>query len=191
MASTDQGFGAWLRAVNPMAKSQTEADAVRAARLGTVALVLMAIETLISAAMVWAARETMQAAMLQKLATQPTPAGADPGKVQQMGESMASIMPTVTVVVLVVFAVVWAILALVQWKKPNPIIPAIMLALTLLGLVTTVKSLAGPHTGAEAAMYSAGRTAYSLIASLVNLVLLAAAFMGALRLGRFRRETYV
>ena len=179
----------WINAANPFRRAESEGEAVRAARIGAVVLALLAALIVVTLPLKLAMMHRMFAAMPSILAADPRTANADPARMQAVLQQMAAVLPPVIAVVLLVLAAVYVLLAVVQWKKPNAIIPAIFLAFAAYGVLSLLLNvLARPamRTMLTALPLPPWYWAYSIAVLILQIVLLAASFRGALRLGRLR-----
>ena len=113
----------WIKAINPTATSTTETEARRAARASALSIGLGVLMGLWSTYyMMTDGKAVMEAAMAEATAATPEAAG-------MMG-AMASVMLGFGIAMVVV----QAILGLVQWFKPNIVIPIIFTVLVVYGI---------------------------------------------------------
>ena len=180
------GLSDWARAANPLAPARTREEAVRSARVGALALVLMAALSLITIPLMLEAGERMLDLVKEQMATSITEAEEDPAATAVMNQ-MFDAIPAVMVGTTIFFALVGLVLAAVQWWKPNPIIPALVLALTVIGLLNMVATLLF-NPALAPFMPEPWQLAYSVASQLVFAVLLAAAFRGGLAMGKFPQQ---
>jgi hypothetical protein len=181
------GPSAWLRAANPLDRPATEAQARRAARLGAVSAVVMALQSVVEIAPQTERMQRMLAAMPSAMGAPSGDAEADAVLAATMDQVVAAIPPLMLGVSLVSAAVL-LVLAAVQWRRPNAVIPGVLLAFTLYGLLSLPLTLLNPmyRELVDVLAMPPWRYAYAAASYVLHLVLLTAAFFGALRLGRLR-----
>lgn len=178
-----------LHGANPAAPIITADDAVAAARATALGAWIGAANGVVTSIASWLDRDRMATMMkdaaAQSMATQPGMDTPEAAQAQAMTMSMMEGMVPVIIGLTLVFAVIYLILGFVQWRKPNVVIPIILLALTALGLVSILQSAV---TQPESlAMYGAvGWIGVGVTA--VTLVLHIAGLRGGLALKRFREE---
>lgn len=126
---------AWLAAANPFHKPASRDEAARAARWSCVALVIGGVMQIVSAAWMWLNRDRLLAAMREYMDGMVS-VGADPEleSMRVMQDAMIVNMPMQQLVMAAVVMAFLIVMAVIQWKKPNPIIPGIWLALAVYGL---------------------------------------------------------
>ncbi|WP_298095952.1 hypothetical protein [Brevundimonas sp.] len=166
----------WIKAVNPMASITTEAEAIGASRASALAIFLGVIWGAVGVYfLVSGGSAEMEAAMAAAAADAPEMAG--------MGE----IAVQIAIWSAIGLCVIQLVLGLVQWAKPNVVIPiifAILVAFSLLsGLFSMVMS--GQEGVAEAA--APGWQLYvGLVILVIQLDLHIAGIRGARALDRIR-----
>ena len=167
----------WTSAINPLSNPATEADARRQARASAVAIglgVLMSVWGIIYVTTI--GREEIQAAMDQALAASPEAAG------------MTGMMGSFVIGVDVVTLVIQAILGLVQWFKPNIVIPIIFTVLVVYGLGSSALGLMMQDQAAAAVQPAAWQTVLNFVVLAVQLILHIAGIRGASALSKFRES---
>lgn len=130
---------AWLTAANPFHRARTADEALRQARIGSVALLIMAVSGILSTLWTYLRRDDLEAFMAQAMAADPQLAGSE------MAQGMISGMTTFTLALGVIFVAVYLILAIVQWQRPSHWIPIILLVIALWGILTMVQALVIPR----------------------------------------------
>lgn len=121
----------WISAINPLSTAKTEAEARRAARASALAIFLGVLWGIWGVYyMMNGGREIMEAAMANASAASPEAA------------SMTGMMATAAIGMAVAFVVIQAVLGLIQWFKPNIVIPIIFAILVVYGLGSGLMSLA-------------------------------------------------
>ncbi|MGV8928169.1 MAG: hypothetical protein ACOH1E_00320 [Brevundimonas sp.] len=160
-----------------MAPINTEAEATAAARASAIAIFLGVLWGIVGVIyLMTAGQAVMAAAMAQASADAPEMAG------------MTGAMTQVALWMSVGFVVIQLILGLVQWAKPNIVIPIIFLILVAFGLVSGVFGLvmAGQPGMPETAAAPAWQTWLGMIILIVQLILHSAGVRGASRLDKLR-----
>ena len=167
-----------IKAMNPRAPLLTEGDALAAARVSAIGMVLGAISNVAEA---WytqngGAEATQRA--VENLTGQVQTA-------EQVSQSAQFGMIGVAVII-----VLQLILAVVQWRKPTSWLPILFLVLVIWGIGTTLLGLA--MGGAMASMGMPARPMWLTIITLVTLIPAAimhiASIRGAGQLDRIRME---
>jgi hypothetical protein len=183
-------WAAWARAANPLQPATTEAQAVRAARMGAVSAALMVVQSLAGAPFTLRFTEQIVAAVGRTVAAPSGDAEADALSAQLM-EQMAALMPPLVIGVAVASALIMAVLAAVQWKRPNPIIPGVLLGLTAYGLLNLPLSFMHPMSRQMLSELDVPAVywVYAVASYLVHGVLQTAGFRGGLKLNRLRDRT--
>lgn len=168
----------WVRASNPTAPITNEAEATAAARASAIAIflgVLWGIAGIIY--LMTAGQAVMEAAMAQAAAESP-----------EM-EGMTGIMTQAALWMSVGFVVIQLILGLVQWAKPNIVIPIIFLILVLFGLIS---GLMGMMMQGQEGMPEATMPAWQLwgglVLMIVQTIMHIAGIRGARQLDKLRFE---
>lgn len=167
-----------VRAINPTATISNAEEAKAAARASAIAIFLGVIWGIIG--IVWLmgpGAAVMEAAMAEAAATSPETAG------------MTEMMAGGALVFAGVLVVIQLILGLVQWFKPNIVIPILFTVLVVYGLGSTVLSMVMADQldlGAAAAATPAWQTWGGIVLLVVQLIMHIAGIRGANALGKFR-----
>jgi hypothetical protein len=168
----------WIKAVNPMASITTEAEATGAARASALAIFLGVIWGAVGVyLLVSGGSAEMEAAMAAASADAPEMAG--------MGEFVMQIAMWSAIGL----CVIQLVLGLVQWAKPNVVIPIIFVILVAFNLLSGLFGIvmSGQEGAAEAAV--PGWQFYvGLVILVIQLVLHIAGIRGARALDRLRME---
>lgn len=164
-------MNAWLKAVNPLAAIDTEAQALMAARASAITLWLSGVAWIVTSILKIQDMPRMRAAMMAE--------GGESPVLDIVGSGMAE----ATVVITAVIGLIQLVLGGVQWRSPNTVIPIIFLILSLYGLGN---ALWGQVTGSAGA-----GTAVLMILSYFTLVVAVifhwAGLRGADRLEKIHR----
>lgn len=164
----------WIKAINPTAPITTEAEAVRAARVSAIGVVIGVATGLVGVTQMILKRDQIIAAA-NAAATDPAVAG--------MGATIAqgALYFAIGMVVL------QAIIAVVQWLKPNIFIPIIFAILVAGGLAMAVIStlMPSPVERPETPIWQWGLT---IVIAVVQLVLHIAGARGASKLDKIRYD---
>lgn len=169
----------WVRASNPTAPINNEAEAIAAARASAIAIFLGVLWGIVGIVyLMTAGQAMMEAAMAQAAAETP-----------EM-EGMTGVMTQLALWVSVGFVVIQLVLGLVQWAKPNIVIPIIFLLLVLFGLVSGLMGLMmqGQEGMPEAAATPVWQLWGGLIIMIVQTILHIAGIRGARQLDKLRFE---
>lgn len=167
-----------VKGMNPTATITNESEAKAAARASAIAIFLGVVWGVIG--IVWLmgpGAAVMEAAMAEAAAATPEAA------------SMTGMMTGAAIGMAGVMVVVQLILGLVQWFKPNMVIPILFIVLVVYGLGSTALALtmAGQMEGMEAAAAApAWQTWGGLALLVIQLVLHIAGVRGASALRKFR-----
>jgi len=167
----------WVRASNPTAPITNEAEATAAARASAIAIFLGVLWGVVGIIyLMTAGQELMAAAMAQASADAP-----------EM-EGMAGVMTQAALWMSVVFVVIQLVLGLVQWAKPNIVIPIIFVILVAIGLISGLMGLmmAGQAGMPETAAAPVWQTWGGLVILVVQLILHIAGIRGARMLDKLR-----
>ncbi len=167
----------WARAMNPASRHTTEAEALAAARASAIAIFLGVVWGLVGVIyMMTAGREVMEAAVAA--ASTPETAG------------MAGAMAQAAMWMAVGMVAIQLVLGLVQWFKPNIVIPIIFVILVAFGLVSGVWGLmmAGNPEMAAAAQAPMWQVVVGFVVMAVQLVLHIAGIRGASALDKLRMQ---
>lgn len=169
----------WVRASNPTAPITTEAEATAAARASALAIFLGVLWGTVGIIyLMTAGAAAMEAAMGQASADTPEMAG------------LTGFMTQAALWMAVGFVVIQLVLGLVQWSKPNIVIPIIFLILVAFGLISGLMGLmmAGQADIPEAAQAPAWQTSVGLVILVVQLIMHIAGIRGARQLEKLRFE---
>lgn len=169
----------WVRASNPTAPITNEAEATAAARASAIAIFLGVLWGIVGIIyLMTAGQAVMEAAMAQAAADAPEMA------------DMTGFMTQATLWMSVGFVVIQLVLGLVQWARPNIVIPIIFLILVAFGLVSGVFGLmmAGQDGMPESAAAPVWQVWGGLVVLVVQLVLHIAGIRGASKLDKLRFE---
>ena len=167
----------WIRASNPTTPITTEAEAIAAARASAIAIFLGVLWGLVGIVyLMTAGQAIMDAAVAQASAQNPDAAG------------MAGMVANGILGMSIFFVVIQLIIGLVQWAKPNVVIPIIFALLVAFGLITGLMTAFGvgqtDTTGAAA--NPLWMTWGSLVILVVQLVLHITGIRGSQTLDRLR-----
>ena len=167
----------WIKASNPTAPITTEAEAIGAARASALAIFLGVIWGGIGVALLMTGGSAeIEAAVAQASADTPEMAGMG-GAMVQMAMWGA-----------IGFCAIQLVLGLVQWAKPNVVIPIIFAILVAFGLVTGLLGLmtAGQADMPESAVAPTWQTWVGLVILVIQLVMHIAGIRGARALDKLR-----
>lgn len=167
----------WIRASNPSTPITTEDEAIAAARASAIAIFLGVLWGVIGIIyLMTAGQAIMDAAVAQAAAQNPETAG------------MAGMMANGLLGLSIFFVAIQLVLGLVQWFKPNVVIPIIFAILVAFGLVTGLMAAFGvgkPETAAEITN-PVWQTWGGLVVLVVQMVLHIAGIRGAQKLDKLR-----
>lgn len=113
----------WIKAINPTAPITTEAEALRAARASAIGVAIGAVVGAVAVVQMIVRKDEIAAAAAAAAANDPMAAG------------MVGTMTQVMLYFAIGLVVIQAILAFVQWAKPNIIIPILFAVLIVGGLL--------------------------------------------------------
>lgn len=167
------------RALNPGAPITTESEAIAAARASAIAIFLGVVWGVVGIVyLMTAGQAVMDAAVAQATAQNPEAAG------------MAGMMAQTALWMSVGFVVIQAILGLVQWSKPNIVIPIIFAILVAFGLVSGVlgQMMAGQEGMPAAAQTPMWQVWGSFIVMAIELLLHITGIRGASKLDKLRLQ---
>jgi hypothetical protein len=167
----------WIKASNPTASITTEADAIAAARASALAIFLGVIWGAVGVFLLISGGSTeMEAAMAQASADAPEMAG------------MGALAMQIAIWTAVGICVIQLVLGLVQWAKPNVVIPIIFAILVAFGLASGAFGLvmAGQAGMPETAAAPSWQLYVGLAVLVIQLVLHIAGIRGANALDRIR-----
>lgn len=176
----------YLRMINPTTSVVTEKEAATAARAGTLGAFLMAVPGFVASAAMLLDVDGYLAKLRRVMAIMYG------GTSDLFQVSAAALTPQ-----LVYISAFWGvalslgivILGVVQWRKPNPIIPFVLGLFTAYGLLMLLLGLVHANPAAAAMEVPAWRNALAAVIDLVVLVLFYASFRGASRLAKLRKAT--
>lgn len=169
----------WVRASNPTAPITNEAEATAAARASALAIFLGVLWGIVGIIyLMTAGQAVMEAAMAQASADAPEMAG------------MTGIMTQAALWMSVGFVAIQLVLGLVQWAKPNIVIPIIFVILVAFGLVSGLMGMmmVGQEGMPAAAAAPAWQTWGGVVILVVQLILHIAGIRGARQLDKLRFE---
>ncbi|MEJ2816248.1 MULTISPECIES: hypothetical protein [unclassified Caulobacter] len=169
----------WL---NPAAAISTEDEALASGRAGAVGAFVSAAHGLFGAALI---AVNIDGYLAQLRAVTATMYGESSQAGQAALAMMGPAMVYTTLAMSVGFAAVFAIVGVVQWRKPNAVIPLLLGLLALYSLLMLVLNMANPAT-ASAHMIPAWRQALAVVVDLVCLLLFYNGLRGANRLRKLR-----
>lgn len=169
----------WIKASNPTAAITTEPEAIAAARASALAIFLGVIWGGVGVAMLMTTGSAeIEAAMAQASADAPEMAG--------MGQMAMQIALWSAIGI----CAIQLVLGLVQWAKPNVVIPIIFAILVAFGLVTGLFGVM--MTGAEGMPETAASPAWQIwggfVVLIVQMVMHIAGIRGARALDRIRMD---
>jgi len=173
-----------ISAMNPTAPITTEAEAQAAARSSAIAIIIGVIYGVVGIIVTYATMGTIKAAAAAAAAAQGTPGGPDAALVANVAVQSALWMG-------IGFTVIQAILAFVQWRRPNKVIAIIFLALIALGIVSTLASVAMMSSGAlpaNAAATPIWQVVLGIVVMLVEAVLHFAGLRGIGKLDKIQMD---
>lgn len=171
----------WLKAINPGSTATTRPEAVAAARASAIGIFLgVAVGVVGLIRTMGIGTEAMEAAMIENAQGDAAVAG--------MAGTIASAMVYVAGAMLVI----QAIFGLVQWFKPNRVIPILFILLVAIGLLSSISGLAmSSQTGMPAAVaVPLWFTVLGFIALIVELALHIAGFRGASKLAQLNKAEF-
>ncbi len=165
-----------VKGMNPAAAITNAAEAKAAARASAIAIFLGVVWGIIT--VVWLmglGAAVMQAALSDAAAQSPEAAG------------MTGMMASAAIGITVAMVVAQLILGLVQWFKPNIVIPILFTVLVVYGLGTAALGLVmADQMEVRTAEMPAWQTWGGLVLMIVQLLLHIAGIRGASALGKFR-----
>lgn len=166
-----------LTAMNPTAPIESRAAAVDAARASAIAIAIGVVWGLFGLLyMLTGGQAAMQAAVAQAAADSPEAA------------AMAGAMGGVAIGMIIFFIVIQAILGLVQWFKPNIVIPIIFIILVIYGLGTAVLGLMMAGSMPAGAASPMWLTVGGFVVMVVELILHIAGARGASKIKDFEHD---
>lgn len=167
----------WIRAINPTSPLDTDAEARTAARVSSLALFLGVVWGILGIVyMLTAGQEAMAAAVKQATADAPEAANA------------AVLIAQVTVVFSGLWVLVQLGLGVLQWVKPNIVIPIVFVILAALGLFWgVIGTLIATATNTAAAV-PGWQLWTGLLLGVIQLIMHIAGIRGARRLRDLRAQ---
>lgn len=163
-------MNAWLKAFNPLATIETEAEALRAARASAISLWLSGAKWGLGALLMVDDMPAMRAAMAS------SDSASDTAIQNLVGGGLAE----ATVMITGCLGLFQILMGVVQWRKPNTSIPAVFLVLSVYGLGTALWSQVSGDAGVGWPML------VSYFTLIVAVVFHTAGLRGAGRLKAFR-----
>lgn len=167
---------------NPAVAISTEDEALASGRAGAVGAFVTAAHGLFGAALI---AVNIDGYLAQLRAVTAAMYGQDSATGQAAMAMMGPAMVYWTLTVSVVMAAVFVVLGVVQWRKPNAVIPLLMGLLTLYSLVTMLLAMVNPMT-AGVHMVPVWRQALAVVVDLSCLLLFYNGLRGANRLRKLR-----
>ena len=167
----------WIKASNPTALITTEAEAIGAARASAVAIFLGVVWGIVGILYLMTAGQALvDAAIAEATAQNPEAAG------------MAGMMAQGLMGLSIGLVVIQLIIGLVQWFKPNVVIPIIFTILVAFGLVTGLMAALGIGQPENAADFAnpAWLTWGGLAIMVIQLIMHIAGIRGARALDKLR-----
>lgn len=167
----------WIKASNPSAPITTEAEAIGAARASALAIFLGVIWGIVGLVyLMTAGQALMDAAVAEASAQNPEVVG------------MAGMMTQGLIGLSIGLIVIQLIIGLVQWFKPNIVIPIIFTILVAFGLITGLMGAVGVGQPEDVAAFvnPAWLTWGGLAVMAVELIMHIAGIRGARALDRIR-----
>lgn len=167
----------WIRAFNPATPITTEDEAIAAARASAVAIFLGVLWGAVGIVyLMTAGQAIMDAAVAQASAQNPDAAG------------MAGMLAKGILGMSIFFVVIQLIIGLVQWAKPNVVIPIIFALLVGFGLITGLMTAfgVGETDAGGAAANPVWMTWGSLVVLIIQMVLHISGIRGSQALDKLR-----
>ena len=177
----------WLAAANPLHTPASRDEALRAARWGSIALVISACWSAVVAIFTYLNHEQVTAAMIRAVPVQTDLPAEQAEATAAMSRALMSSMSVPMLIISLVMCVVYLVLARVQWTRPNIVIPIVILAFVAYGVFAGLLAMAtNPMVRETAAgLQPVWLTAAGWVIQLVKAVLLVASWRGAASLKRF------
>ena len=161
-----------IKAMNPTAQLTTEEAALAAARVSAVGMVIGAINQAVAG---WYASTPAAAEAASRMVEQFTGEAPDPAALAQQSQIGLGVAGA--------FVVLQLILAFVQWRKPNQVLPILFLVLVIWGLGGACIALFVPAFSGGQPMWL---TVFTLVALLIAAIMHIAAIRGASALDKIR-----
>ena len=173
----------WVKASNPTAPITTEAEAIAAARASAIAIFIGFLWAVYGVFyMMTDGAAVMQAAMAESMAANPD-AAAMPGVAEFA--TQAAIWTAVAVVVF------QAVLGLVQWFKPNVVIPILFTIFVVYGLGSMALGLMASGANPAVSVTPMWQIVVGVVILIIQLILHIAGIRGGNALGKLRQENAV
>lgn len=174
----------YLRTLNPAASLATEDEAVTAARAGALGAFLMAVPGFVASVIMLLDVDGYLAKTRRVMAVM----YGETSELFQM--TAATLTPQ-----LIYFSAAWGValslgivvLGVVQWKKPNSVIPLVLGLFTAYGLLMLLLGLMRANPAAAAMGIPLWRNILAALIDVAALVLFYAGFRGGNRLAKLRR----
>lgn len=176
-------MNAFLQSINPTKPVKTEDEARAAARAGAWGAFVMAVP---SAAAALNMLLTADAYLVKLRAATVALYGEGSATAEAALTMMTPQFVYITAVTSLIFALVIVVVGVVQWRKPNLVIPLILGLLTAYGLLTLLLGLLNGGA-ATAAMVPMWRNVLAIVVDVACLALFWAGFRGGKRLSDLRR----
>ncbi len=164
----------WTRAMNPTSPLNTEAEALAAAKVSAVGMVVGALHQAVGA---WYASTPEAQEAAARMVEQFTGQAPDPASLAQQAQFGLMLGVGLTVLQL--------ILAAVQWRKPNKVLPILFLVLVVWGLGGGLLALTVPAMAAGQPMWL---TIFTIVTMLIAGVMHIAGIRGSSALDRIRMK---
>jgi hypothetical protein len=175
---------AFLQAINPTKPVKTEDEARAAARAGAWGAFLMAVP---GAAVALNMLFTADAYLAKLRAATIALYGEGSATAQAAMTMMTPQFVYITGATSLIFALVIVVLGVVQWRKPNLVIPLILGLLTAYGLLTLLLGLVNGSAASAAMAIPMWRNVLAAVVDVTCLALFWAGFRGGKRLSDLRR----
>lgn len=164
----------WIKAINPTAPITNEGEALRAARASAIGVAIGVAVGLVGIVQMVLKKDEIIAAA--------TAAANDPAMA-----GMGSTMAQMALYFAIALVVIQAVLAFVQWSKPNIIIPILFAVLVVGGLALGLIGQMMPSP-VERPDVPVWQVALSIIIAVVQFILHVAGIRGASKLDKLRYE---
>ncbi|MDI1327407.1 MAG: hypothetical protein PSV23_11480 [Brevundimonas sp.] len=161
-----------IKAMNPTAPLTTEDVALAAARVSAVGMVIGAINQAVAG---WYASTPEAVEAAGRMVEQFTGQAPDPAALAQQSQIGLGMTGA--------FVVLQLVLAFVQWRKPNQVLPILFLVLVIWGLGGALISIFAPAFSGGQPMWL---TVFTLVALSVAAIMHVAAIRGASALDKIR-----
>jgi hypothetical protein len=175
---------AFVQSINPTKPVKTEDEARAAARVGAWGAFVMAVP---SAAAALNMLLTADAYLVKLRAATVALYGEGSATAEAALTMMTPQFVYITAVTSLIFALVIVVVGVVQWRKPNLVIPLILGLLTAYGLLTLLLGLLNGGAASAAMVVPMWRNVLAVVVDVVCLALFWAGFRGGKRLSDLRR----